>query len=576
MPHKLDPNKNRIQMLRLLVAFSLLLLIVALFRFQIIQADKYISLAAQNRLRFIRLSPSRGDIVDANGAILATSMKVFNLMGYPQDLMKKGRLQLLERIFLRHGIPISKKKIKDIIKKQYTVPYNAVTVLLNLTLAQVSDLISDPEFPEFLFPLPVMRRVYPTGNLLPHVLGYVGEITKEELENLGEKGYRGGDVIGKAGVELVYEDKLRGEYGEEAIEVDAKGRRVRVVNRKEPMPGEKVVLTIDLNAQSYAASLLGGRKGAVFAMDVKNGDVKVLYSFPGYDPNSLAWGLSSKEWTLILKDRDKPMMNRVIGGTYPPESTYRVVTAYAALAEKKISPNTTYYCGGAFRLGNRTFRCWKKTGHGTENLERAIRDSCDVYFYHVGLEAGINALAFWSRKLGLGEITGIDLPGEADGLVADPTWKKRTFGESWYLGDTVNYSIGQGFLLTTPIQMARVFAAIANGGKLVRPRLYMGRAVEVQDLGLSNKTLSFIRKALYQVVKSGTGRPAGRYGVEVSGKTGTAQNPHGEDHAWFVGYAPSKDPKYVAVALVEGGGHGSSAAAPIVGQLLSFLCNGSR
>ncbi|WP_334138861.1 penicillin-binding protein 2 [Thermovirga lienii] len=576
MPHRLDPGEKRIQALLWLVLFSISLLVLALFRFQILQSDKYINLAAQNRLRFIRLPPSRGDIVDANGAILATSMKVFDLIGYPQDLLKDESINILERVFLRHGIPFTKDKIKATIKKQYSVPYNAVTVLSNLTIAQVSDLVSDPEYPEFLYPLPVMRRVYPTGNLLPHVLGYVGEITKEELESLGGKGYRGGDIIGKAGVELIYEDQLRGEYGEEAIEVDARGRRVRVVDRKEPVPGDRIALTIDLNAQSYAASLLGDRKGVVFAMDVRNGDVKVLYSYPGYDPNALAWGLSSKEWALMLKDKDKPMMNRTISGTYPPASTYKLLTAYAALAEKKITPSTTYYCPGAFKLGNRTFRCWKTTGHGTVNLEKAIRESCDVYFYQVGLKTGIDAITFWSRKFGLGSPTGIDLPGEASGLVADPVWKKRVFNESWYPGDTVNYSIGQGFLLTTPIQMARVFAAIANGGKLVRPRLYAGRAVEVDDLGLSDRFLKILRNALYQVVKSGTGRLAGGYGVEVSGKTGTAQNPHGEDHAWFVGYAPSKKPEYVAVALVEGGGHGSSAAAPIVGQVLSFLCRGPR
>jgi penicillin-binding protein 2 len=265
------------------------------------------------------------------------------------------------------------------------------------------------------------------------------------------------------------------------------------------------------------------------------------------------------------------MMNRVTGGTYPPGSTFKVVTASAVLMENVANERSTTFCPGSFTLGPQTFRCWRRSGHGTESIVGALRDSCDVYFYEMSVKLGIDRLIKWSTAFGVGERTGIDLPGESRGNVAGREWKRARFKESWYQGDTVNYSIGQGFLLTTPLQIARVFAAFANGGKLVVPRLNAEKEPEWTEVGVSGQNMDLINRGIREVVARGTGRIAGRYGVQIAGKTGTAQNPHGEDHAWFVGYSPVNAPKYVVCVLVEGGGGGSSVAGPLAGQMLAYL-----
>jgi penicillin-binding protein 2 len=268
------------------------------------------------------------------------------------------------------------------------------------------------------------------------------------------------------------------------------------------------------------------------------------------------------------------MMNRVTGGAYPPGSIFKVVTAAALLMEKTVDPaKTTVYCPGYFRLGEppRTFRCWRRSGHGSENILGALRDSCDVFFYQNGVKLGIDKLIEWGQDFGVGEPTGVDIPNEVSGNIAGRDWKRRRWGESWYQGDTVNYAIGQGYLLMTPMQLVRVYAALANGGKLVVPRFNSAKTPEWRDVKVSKANMDIIRRGVRAVVASGTARVAGDYGVEVAGKTGTAQNSHGEDHAWFVGYAPADNPRYVAAALIEGGGSGSSVASPVVAQMLSYL-----
>lgn len=561
---------SRLNLWKGIMMISLLLLGVAIFRLQVLQSDMYVSLAARNKLRLVRMPPARGRILDCNGAILATNAQTFDMMAYPLDLQNPGTASEIKLFLNSKGIPLDEDQILSRVKKDYTVPYRAVTLLPNLTLAQTASLVSDKDFPGQLFPVPVWRRVYPAGPLVSHVLGYVGEITTRELEKHPDADYRGGDFVGKSGVEEYYESVLKGLPGEEALEVDAKGRKIKRVEFREPVQGKDLQLALDLGAQRLASELIAGRVGAIFAMDVNNGNVKVLLSSPGFDANPLAWGVSSKEWNRLLRDPLRPMLNRVIAGTYPPASTYKVVPAFAALAEGAITKRTTFRCSGGMRVGNRFFRCWKRGGHGPENVITGLRDSCDVFFYQTGLRAGIDNLVKWGAIFGVGERTGVDLPGEAKGNIAGPAWKMERFRDRWYPGDTANYSIGQGYLLLTPIQLARIYAAIANGGKLVTPRLLEGADVTAR-MKLPEGPLSIVRDGIEEVVLRGTGRRAGQYGVSVAGKTGTAQNPHGEDHAWFVGYAPVEHPRFVVVALVEGGLHGSSAAGPIVGEILAYL-----
>jgi len=418
----------------------------------------------------------------------------------------------------------------------------------------------------------VWRRIYPAGALAAHVTGYVGEITKEELQARPEQGYGGGDQIGKLGIEAYYEGILRGEMGEEAVEVDARGRRQRQIAHRPPRQGKDIVLTFDLGAQRVASDLMAGKRGVLLAMDVHSGGIKVLCPVPTYDVNPLTWGVTPSEWARLNQDPDRPMLNRAIGGNYPPGSPFKVVPALAGLVEGVISPQTQVFCPGTFAVGNRIFKCWRRGGHGSENVHRALRDSCDTFFYQVGLWLGIDRLSRWAGRFGVGALSGIDLPGEVPGNLGGEAWKRARLKDRWYQGDTANYSIGQGFVLMTPLQVARMYAAVANGGYLVTPHLNRASDGLSVDMKLPQDALRLVQRGLESVVEGGTGSQARRFGVSVAGKTGTAQNPHGEDHAWFVGYAPVGHPRFVAVALVEGGGHGGAVAAPLVGELLSYLC----
>ncbi|MDR1472728.1 MAG: penicillin-binding protein 2 [Synergistaceae bacterium] len=562
---------RRLIYVRNIFIFSLSLLVVGLVYFQLVKGDEYVSLASSNRLRMIRLLPPRGNVYDASGVPLAVNVRTFDMKAYPMDLREEEDFDEVAGVFARHGIPMTAQGLKKSVEKQYVAPYRAISAAINLTLAQVSDLVMDPTFPKSLFPSPVWRRIYPGGPLVAHVMGYVGEITRDELEDQRDLHYQAGDIVGKSGIESMYEEELRGVVGDQVVEVDSRGRRLRDVNYNDPRKGGDIRLTLDLAAQREASRLMNGRRGAMVVMDVKDGGVVVFFSSPTYDPNPLTWGISNKEWSALINDADRPMMNRVSGGSYPPGSAFKVVTAAGILMEGVANTKSTVFCPGRFELGPQTFRCWRRSGHGTEDIVGALRDSCDVFFYQMSVRLGADKLLEWSGEFGIGERTGIDLPGESRGNIAGREWKRARFKESWYQGDTVNYSIGQGFLLMTPLQLARVYAAFANGGRLVVPRLNADKKPEWRDVKVSNANMDIIRRGIRDVVTRGTGRAAGGYGVEIAGKTGTAQNSRDDDHAWFVGYAPADAPKYVAAVLVEGGGSGSSVGGPLVGQMLSYL-----
>ncbi|MCF0247249.1 MAG: penicillin-binding protein 2 [Synergistes sp.] len=567
---------RRAVFLQYVVFVSFMLLAAGLFFFQVVKGSNYVKLASQNRLRILRMVPPRGNIFDANGAPLAVNVRTFNINGYPIDLQKEENVKSTTALLNRYGIPMTEEKFKALVAKQYSAPYRAITVATNLTFAQVAEMIMDKDFKNIIFPIPVWRRSYPAAQYAAHVTGYVGEITKEELETKDAERYRGGDVIGKNGIEGQYEDTLRGTAGEEVIEVDSRGRRLRNVSYTRSQKGEDMILTIDLAAQQYAAELLGKFRGTIIAMDVNDGSIKCLYSSPSYDPNPLTWGITGKEWAALTDHKERPMMNRAISGAYPPASTFKAITGSAVLENNIANRNTTVNCPGYFELGNRRFRCWKHSGHGRENIVNALRDSCDVYFYQMSSKMGIDRLIKMAQNFGVGSKTGIDIPGESSGTLAGPEWKKRRIKENWYGGDTVNYSIGQGYVLMTPLQVLRAYTALANGGKLLKPRLNSAAAIESEPLNVSPSVLNLIRLGIQEVTRSGTGRLASSFGVKVAGKTGTAQNSQGEDHAWFVGYAPANDPKYAVVAIAEAGRGGSSVAGPMVGKMLNFLINGKK
>ena len=571
MPEIRDLLDDRLKLLLGGVLGSLLVLLGGLYFCQIFQGDKYVRLAYNNRLRLIRFAAPRGEIFDRHGVPLAVNETTFNVMGYPLDLDTPEKLEKLSAVLLRHGIPMTSEDLARTIKQQRLAPYRVMKLVSNLTMPQMADLVADTDFPHELFPLSVWRRTYPAGAMAANVLGYVGEISEEELKASSGNDYYGGDLIGKSGIERAYEAELRGEAGEEALEVDARGRKVRVLDSRPAAKGTDLHLTLDMGVQKLAVELLKNYKGAIVAMDVKTGAILALASSPTYDNNPLAWGVSGREWNAIVRDPNRPMLDRCISGVYPPASTFKAFMSLAALEEDVITSSTSFSCSGAIRLASHTFRCWRRIGHGSMTVLTALQHSCDVYFYQVGIRMGIDRILKWARRFRLGEPTGIDLPGESAGVIAGPDWKRRRFKENWYQGDTVNYSIGQGYLLMTPLQIARVYAAIANGGRLVTPHLSNLSYRPPVDLHLTPAKVALVQQGLDYVVQRGTGARAGKFGVTVAGKTGTAQNAHGDDHALFAGYAPAEAPRYVVVAIVEAGKHGSSVTSPIVGELLAHM-----
>ncbi|MBQ7559835.1 MAG: penicillin-binding protein 2 [Synergistaceae bacterium] len=562
---------ERLKLFLYLITLSILILIGGLYLCQVAQGDKYIRLAHNNRLRMIRTPAPRGEIFDRNGLPLAINDTTFNIMGYPLDLNTPEKLEHLSKILRRHGIPITVPDLEKTIKQQRMAPYRVMKIVPNLTMPQMAELVADYEFPHELFPLSVWRRTYPAGSMAANILGYVSEISEKELEARTEDGYMAGDLIGKSGIERSYEEILRGQPGQESLEVDARGRKVRTIDESPAVKGEDIYLTLDMGAQKLAVELLRGQKGAIVVLDVKTGAVLAMASSPVYDNNPLTWGVSGREWNAIINNPDRPMLDRAMAGVYPPASTFKAFMSIAALEENVITASTVISCRGGLRMGAHLFKCWKHSGHGGLNVLGALQHSCDVYFYQVGLRAGIDRLIKWGRKFHLGEPTGIDIPGESGGNIAGPEWKMRRFKTAWLNGDTVNYSIGQGYVLMTPLQIARVYACIANGGKMVTPHLNQKGYKLPEDIGINKEKLAIVQKGLDYVVSRGTGSRAGRFGVSVAGKTGTALNSHGDDHALFAGYAPVDDPKYAAVAVVEAGKHGSSVAAPLVGQMLAHL-----
>jgi penicillin-binding protein 2 len=430
-----------------------------------------------------------------------------------------------------------------------------------------------------------------------HLLGYLGQINGGELSSGKYPGVRGGDSIGKYGAEKVFEDLLRGKRGGRQVEVDASGRLVRVIKTVDSVPGKNLFLTIDNTLQQTAEAMLKDKAGAIVALDPSNGDVLVMASSPSFDQNDFIGGISSKKWKKLLADPDRPMSNKAIQGEYPPASTYKMITAIAALEEGVVDTGTKVFCSGQYKFGNRVYRCWKKWGHGEIDILGAIEKSCDVFFYKAGEELGVDSLAQYAKGCGLGKVTGIELEHERPGLVPTSAWKRKRYGVPWQPGETLSIAIGQGFNLVTPLQMAVFTAALGNGGTLYRPRILKsvqtlnGEVTDIKEpeiiggLPAGKETLKVVRKGLLDVVQGerGTARRIRIKGVEIAGKTGTAQvfslkkkdreskkrlDYNLRDHAWFVCYAPAENPVIAISVMVEHGEHGSSAAAPMAGAVL--------
>ncbi|HPG40362.1 MAG TPA: penicillin-binding protein 2 [bacterium] len=570
------------------VSFLLFLLFIKLFQLQVYERQKYREFSDKNRIRRVRIIPSRGNIYDRNGKLIVKNQPAYSVYAVPFECRNDSVINLLSVILADSGAVIRKKLAAAVnpftpVKLWNDIQYQAMIRIEENKL----------NLPGIFFKIEP-KRTYLDNLWSAHLLGYLAEVTKKELETLPQADITPGDIIGKKGIEKAFDDKLRGLAGYNFIEVNALGREVAdkdFAGERDPAPGHDLYLTIDLDMQKLAEDLLSNRQGGVIFIDTRNGEVLVLCSKPDYDPALLAGNIPYNTWQNLLNDPAKPLFDRMIQGEFPPGSTFKLVMLAAALQENKITENTMYSCPGYFHFGSATFNCWNHAGHGTNNLTDAIKMSCNVYLYNVSLGVDVNTWARFACEFGFGRVTGIDLPGEKAGNVPDSTYLNNTYQKTgWTRGMLLNLGIGQGDLLTTPLQMAQFAMILANSGMWYTPHLVKrfvdtqnrdipGDSVKVYQTGsISAHTYAIIRNGMRLVVNGdrGTGRASRLPDIEVAGKTGTAQNPHGEDHAWFIGFAPFERPEVAFCVFIENGGGGGAQAAPIAHDLLQMYFNKSR
>ncbi len=580
--------QRRLPLLMVFIIAFAVALFTRLWYLQAIKGNYYQELAENNRIRPVKLRPPRGVIYDRNGRPIVENVLTFDISLVPEDapdldatIDKLSSILKLSPASIRAALAdaASVRTKYEPVKIQEEAPWDDVA-LIEAHQEDLPGAIIEPEH----------RRHYPYGGLASHQLGYIGKVsqTQRKLEQQDV-----GLLTGQGGLEKVYDKYLRGFAGRRMIQVNAAGRKVKDLGIEEPKPGTDIYLTIDLDVQKAAEEGLGDRAGAVVAMDPNSGEILALASHPNYDPNLFPRGIAPKDWVRLANDPTHPLYNRAIQSVYPPGSTFKIIVALAGLESGVINPNEKITCRGFITSGRHSFRCWKKGGHGPISFHQALVQSCDVYFYTMGERIGWDRIAEYARKLGYGSLTGILLPDEKQGLIPTTEWKKKRTGEPWYAGDTYINSIGQGFVLVSPIQACQMISAVANGGYFYRPTLL--KQTRNRETGavktfsserksrivLDAKALEQVRRALAGVVNEpgGTGHGAQTPLAVVAGKTGTAQviaqkvpgrklGEKAQDHAWFISYAPADNPKIAVAVLVEHGGHGGAAAAPVAKKVI--------
>ncbi len=545
-----------------------LLIAARCFQLQILQREKYLNLAERNRTLVFPVKAPRGLITDREGRVLAETRASFSL-SFVRGLSRDTD-SALSRV--SHILSIPVQELRHRLENYRDYPEMLPVVIAeNLTMAQVSELeaIRD-RFPELLVEAEPMR-FYPFGELAAHVVGYVGEANRREVESMELKP---GTMVGKKGVERFYDKVLRGKDGALYLLRDSMGNPIKIIKRTPPHPGKKLVLTLDLKIQRWAREELKGKSGVVVVLSPKTGEVLAMVSSPSFDPNLMSSRFAGKAKLKIMTDPGKPLFNRAIQGTYPIGSIFKLAMAVAALKKGVVKPKERIFCPGFFPFGGRNFRCWKPGGHGWEDLAHAIRDSCNVYFYKMGDRLGIENIVDVVKEFPFGRKTGIDLPGEKEGILPSPQWKRKHLGVDWYPGETISLSIGQGYFTATPLQVATFASAIGNRGWYPVPHVLRGRKTEKVKLNISPWIFEEVIKGMRLVVKEGTGRAASVPGVSVCGKTGTAQvvklekSKEIKPHSLFAAFAPCDNPEVSIFVLVEHGGAGGEAAAPVAGRLL--------
>ena len=583
--------KRRLMVMGVAASCFLGILAIRLWVLQVITGDEFRRRSETNRIETKVIRGLRGKILDRSGRLLVGNRAAFHLALIPRSVPDlTDTLRSLEE---KTGLDPERARARLLRGN----PFKPIVVQRDLPREAMAHVMEHRwQLPGVLIQVD-QQREYRQRATASHLMGYLGEVSDVRL--MRKRGYRPGDMTGKHGIEREFEDVLRGVHGKRWVEVDAFGREIKVIRERPAKPGRNLVLTLDLDLQRKAESLLAEQPGVLIALNPRSGEILALASNPRFDPNDLTTGMTKAYWNSLVQNPLRIFQDRATRGQYPPGSVFKIVMAAAALEENVLGLSDTLFCSGEFSFGGRAYRCWQARGHGRINLHRALVESCDVFFYQLGLKLGIKRISRYASAFGLGRPTGILSRGEKAGVVPSPQWKKKTLGHPWYPGETVSVSIGQGYLLVTPIQMAVLISAVANGGTLYRPAIV--RRIEHSDgtvtktfrpeirgrLPVSPRNLNIIRKALRGVVHSarGTGFRARIPGIEVAGKTGTAQvvrlrhrkdskeqqqKPRVQrDHAWFVAFAPFEEPTIAVVVLAEHAGRGGSRYAPLARELIA-------
>ncbi len=592
-----DNDKGKVLINRSLIVglgklFLLLVIIARLYYLQVYQADRYKTLADENRISTRLLVPPRGLIYDRNGQLIATNRQNFQaLIVAEQTTNLQETLDAFKKI-----MPLSEAEEqrikKDLKSNRSFVP---IKIKDNLSWEDVSKIqLNAPDLPG-IFIDEGLTRYYPYGEKMAHILGYVSSVSEKDVKDdplLEVPGFK----IGKSGIEKFYEKRLRGKGGNLKSEVNAYGRVMKEIEKKEGIPGDRIDLTIDARLQEKAYDLFMEQEqsGAAILLDVHSGEILAFVSAPSFDPNVFAQGISNEQWSALLKNEKKPLSNKAISGQYSPGSTFKIITALAALEAGTVTPETRFFCSAKMTLGTHAFHCWKRTGHGHLNVVEAIKHSCDIYFYETALRLGIEKIADMARRFGLGSKINIGLENEKAGLIPDKAWKLKRFGEPWQQGESLISGIGQGYILTTPLQLATMVARVVNGGFEVTPtfnKLSDYDKTHLPKININHGNLELVKEGMFEVVNipgaTAFGSRFDYHGIKMGGKTGSTQVRritmkerqtrilkqhelpwHLRDHGLFVGYAPADNPKYAVAVLVEHGGGGSTAAAPIASKIL--------
>jgi penicillin-binding protein 2 len=579
--------QSRLAVLQGLAVGLVALLVIQFWNLQVVRARHFRELAENNRSRVVTLAAPRGALLDREGRVLVGNRPSFNVVLTPEHVNDLDRL--IGRLSTTLGV--GEAVIRERLARRQ--PYRPVVVKTDASLADVSAIEARRlELPEVSIDV-VPLRSYPLAAAAAHALGRVGEITERQMALPEYEDLPAGSLVGQAGIESRYNRELMGKDGYRRVIVNSRGLEVSEAEQRRPQDGPNLTLSIDASLQMAMEAAFAGRAGSAVALDPRTGEILAMTSTPAYDPNEFTTGIEPSLWARLARDPETPLMNRVIQGVYAPGSTFKIIVATAGLEEGVITPSTTFYCPGYLAVYNTVFHCGNPGGHGVVDLRRALAQSCNVYFFQVGMRLEIARLAKWAKRMGLGSPTGVDLPHEVSGLMPSPEWKLQTQKTPWYAGETVSVAIGQGQVAATPLQMARVAAVIANGGFLVRPHVARNAAaagvdVTPEPLGIHPETIAAVREGMRAVVAEGTGWRSRMSSVDVCGKTGSAQvvakarlekTPGVRElipHGWFVAFAPAENPRIALAVLVEHGGSGGGAAAPVARQILAHFFEESR